>query len=291
MEDGRGEGELRPPPPDARRPTWHCCSCRCCQSPRPANQLSYIYHRRMPEQTLEASSLLRFWLSTRGLGRSPTSACARTSAGTLCLLTGVTMAACLSSFVGTRVGFAQRTAPRSTRKSVAVSAADRTLWLPGEEEGGCGSQEDAISCSWGRGGLAASRPIEHPGSPQHPILPSSMIPCGHQRDRFAASPPPAAEQGAAVARRLRGGGSAGPPTQAPHSAAAGAIVDCPFVVCCLPAGIAAPKHLPGNLAGGELCCGRCLGQGSRNHHAPRVPICHCPCSPLDPFLLCRQWLR
>ncbi|WP_289480637.1 chlorophyll a/b-binding protein, partial [Klebsiella pneumoniae] len=42
-----------------------------------------------------------------------------------------TMAACASSFVGTRVGLAQRSAQRVSRRSVQVSAADRTLWLPG----------------------------------------------------------------------------------------------------------------------------------------------------------------
>jgi hypothetical protein len=41
------------------------------------------------------------------------------------------MAACLSSFVGTRVGFAARTQQRA-RRSVAVQAADRPVWLPGK---------------------------------------------------------------------------------------------------------------------------------------------------------------
>lgn len=130
-----------------------------------------------------------------------------------------------AALCNTRV-FTARTQSRSaSRRSVRVQAADRTLWLPGK-----GRQEPG------------------PPQPAPPQLPSCPA---------RAEPPPTALYKRRMAHSQRRW-AASSPAELPHAAAAPRpptlLKRCPLLPA---AGIQAPKHLDGKLAGGEntgSCC-------------------------------------
>lgn len=137
--------------------------------------------------------------------------------------------ACASSFAGARLAPSTRSQPRSARRSVAVHAADRSLWLPGELP----SQQQSVSSPRARLPKASQRAWGSHRPASAPTL-EPWVARRRMGRRWGAG-------GCRAAGAASGAAPRPPPRPRP----------CTPLARPLPAGITAPKHLEGKLAGGE----------------------------------------